>query len=87
MLANGDRILVDAAAELPVGAVVLGGAQQQLPSYRVMGVPTFASARPGTLAALRSARTDLAASLDAIAIAAAALGATPLLVARIAGVF
>jgi hypothetical protein len=87
VLANGDRILVDAAAELPVGAVVLGGAQQQLPTYRLMGVRTFASARPGTLAAFRSARTDLAASLDGIAIAAAALGATPLVVARIAGVF
>lgn len=87
VLANGDRILVDAAAELPVGAVLLGGAQQQLPTYRLTGVPTFASARPGTLAAFRSARTDLAASLDAIAIAAAALGATPLVVARIAGVF
>jgi hypothetical protein len=87
VLANGDRILVDAAAPLPVGAVVLGGAQQQLPTYRLMGVRTFASARPGTLAAFRSARTDLAASLDAIAIAAAALGATPLVVARIAGVF
>jgi hypothetical protein len=47
---------------------------------------TFASARAGTLAALRSARTDDAASLDAIAIAAAVLGATPLVVARIAGV-
>ena len=87
VLPNGDRVLVDAAAELPVGAVVLGGATEQLPTYRIMGVPTFASARPGTLALLRSASTDLAASLDGIAIAAAALGATPLIVARIAGVF
>lgn len=87
VLPNGDRLLVDAAAELPVGAVVLGGATEQLPTYRIMGVPTFASARRGTLATLRSASTDLAASLDGIAIAAAALGATPLVVARLAGVF
>lgn len=87
VLANGDRIRVDAAARLPVGAVVLGEAQQQLPTYRLMGVRTFASARPGTLAAFRSARTDLAASLDAIAVAAAVLGATPLVVARVVGVF
>ena len=86
VLPNGDRVFVDAAAELPVGVVVLGGATEQLPTYRIMGVPTFASARPGTLAMLRSASTDLAASLDGIAIAAAALGATPLIVARIVGV-
>jgi hypothetical protein len=86
VLPNGDRVLVDAAAALPVGAVVLGGATEQLPTYRTTGVPTFASARPGTLAALRSAATDLAASLDGIAIAVAVLGATPLVVARVAGV-
>lgn len=87
VLPDGARVVVDAAAELPAGAVVLGGAKEQLPTYRLMGVPTFASAQAGTLAALRSARTDLAASLDGIAIAAAALGATPLVVARIVGVF
>lgn len=87
VLPSGARVRVDAAAELPVGAVVLGGATEQLPTYRIMGVPTFAAARPGTLALLRSASTDLAASLDGIAIAAATLGAAPLIVARIAGVF
>ena len=87
VLPNGDRVLVDAAAELPVGAVVLGGTTEQLPTYRTTGVPTFASARRGTLATLRSASTDLAASLDGIAVAAAVLGVTPLVVARFAGVF
>jgi hypothetical protein len=87
VLPDGDRVLVDPAATLPVGAVVLGEVTEQLPTYRLMGVPRFASARPGTLALLRCAATDLAASLDGIAIAVAVLGATPLIVARIAGVF
>jgi len=86
VLPSGDRLLVDAAAKLPAGAVVLGGASEQLPTYRLMGVPTFASARAGTLATLRTASTDLAASLDGIAIAVAVLGAAPLVIARIAGV-
>jgi FtsH-binding integral membrane protein len=87
VLSNGDRLLVDAAAELPVGPVVLGDGKEQLPTYRIMGVPTFATARPGTLDSWRGTLTDLAASLDGVAIAAAALGATPLVVARLVGAF
>lgn len=84
-LPNGEQLRVDAAASLPIGNVVLGGAERQMPTYRIMGVPTFAAAWPGTLAELRAKSTDLAASLDAIAIATAALGATPLVIARILG--
>lgn len=87
VLPNGDRVLVEGAKGLAVGDVVLGEITEQLPTYRIMGVPRFASARPGTLASFRSATTDLAASLDGIAIAVAVLGATPLIVARVAGVF
>ncbi len=87
VLLAGDRILVDAAAALPIGAVVLEGAQHQLPSYRQMGLATFASARAGSLSELRMAHVDLAASLYGIAIAAAVLGATPLVIARAIGAF
>jgi hypothetical protein len=87
ILPDGHRLLVDSAAALPVGAVVLGEVTEHLPTYRLTGVPRFGSARTGTLALFRSAATDLAASLDGIAIAVAVLGATPLVIARIAGVF
>jgi hypothetical protein len=82
-LATGETLRVDAAVPLPLGPVVLGKVAEQLPTYRQMGVPTFGDARPGTLDELRGRLTDLAASFDALAIAAAVLGATPLLVARL----
>jgi hypothetical protein len=85
VLPNGDRVLVDVAAELPLGPVVLDAGTERLPTYRIMGAPTFVSARAGTLAVHGEAMTDLAASLDAIAIAVAALGGAPLVVARIIG--
>ena len=87
VLSSGDRVLVDVAAELPVGPVVLDGGAERLPTYRIMGVPTFVSARAGTLEIDRSAITDLAASFDAMAVAVAALGGAPLVVARILGMF
>ena len=82
-LETGETLCVDAAAGLPLGPVVLGHVGEQLPTYRQMGTPTFGAAWPGTLDDLRGKLTDLAASLDAVAIAAALLGATPLLVARL----
>jgi hypothetical protein len=85
VLPNGDRVLVDVAAQLPVGPVVLDGGAERLPTYRIMGAPTFVSARAGTLDVHREAMTDLAASFDAMAIAVAVLGGTPLVVARVLG--
>jgi len=82
-LATGETLRVDAAAGLPLGPVVLGNVGERLPTYRQMGTPTFGAAWPGTIADLRGNLTDLAASFDAVAIAAATLGATPLLVARL----
>jgi hypothetical protein len=82
-LATGETLRVDRAEGLPLGPVVLGDVGERLPTYRQAGTPTFGSARAGTLDDLRGALTDLAASFDAIAIAAATLGATPLLVARV----
>lgn len=82
-LATGETLRVDAAAGLPLGPVVLTDAGEQQPTYRQIGKPTFGAASPGTLDDLRGKLTDLAASLDAVAIAAALLGATPLLVARL----
>jgi hypothetical protein len=82
-LETGETLRVDAAAGLPLGSVVLTDHAEQLPTYRQAGTPTFGAARSGTLADLRGDLTDLAASLDAVAIAAAALGAAPLLVARL----
>jgi hypothetical protein len=58
-----------------------------MPTYRTTGSPSFGVAWLGTLSQLRQARTDLAASLDGLAIAAATLGATPLVVARLLGAF
>jgi hypothetical protein len=55
------------------------------PTYRAPGSPTFGAAFAGTLAELRAERTDLAASFLAVALAVAALGATPLVVARVLG--
>jgi|GEM_PF-2528574 len=83
-LVTGETLRVDAAAGLPLGPVVLGHIGEQLPTYRQTGTPTFGAAWPGTLADMRGKLTDLATSLDAVAIAAAMLGATPLLVARLA---
>ena len=82
-LETGETLRVDAAAGLPLGTVVLGNIGEQLPTYRQMGTPTFGAAWPGTLDEMRGKLTDLAASFEAVAIAAAALGATPLLVARL----
>jgi hypothetical protein len=84
-LANGERLRVDCVAALPTGPVVLGERRQEMPTYRIPGAPTFGAAWAGTLAALRTARLDLATSLEAIALAAAAIGVTPLIVARVLG--
>lgn len=46
-------------------------------------MPTFGAACAGTLEETRGKLTDLAASYDALALAAAMLGAAPLLVARL----
>jgi len=86
-LADGETIRVPAAAELPIGPVVLGDATERAPTYRETGTPTFAAARKGTLEELRGASTDLAASLEGVALAAASLGAAPLVVARFFGLF
>ncbi|MDB4938653.1 MAG: hypothetical protein JWP87_5625 [Labilithrix sp.] len=86
-LASGETIRVDVAAELPVGDVILARRAETMPTYRTTGAPVFGIALPGTLEELRNARTDFAASLDAVALAAAALGATPLVVARMIGLF
>lgn len=86
-LPSGESLRVDAAAPLPAGDVVLGNVREHMPTYRTTGAPSFGVAWPGTLSQLRQARTDLAASLDGLAIAAATLGATPLVVARVLGAF
>jgi hypothetical protein len=83
-LPTGETLRVDAAAGLPLGDVVLRHSSDPLPAYRHTSAPTYAAASQGTLADMRGAVTDVAASLDALAIAAAVLGATPLVVARLA---
>lgn len=86
ILANGDELRADVAAHLPVGPVVLACPKESAATYRTTGTPTFGVARAGSLAQLRRASTDLASSLDGIALAAALLGGIPLFVARLFGV-
>ena len=82
-LETGESLRIDAAAGLPLGPVVLGNVGEQLPTYRQIGAPTFGAASAGTLDEMRAKLTDLAASYDALAVAAALVGAAPLLVARL----
>jgi hypothetical protein len=84
-LPGGKSVIVAAAAALPLGAIVLTDPTERAPTYRLTGTPTFEAAFPGKLADLRAIRTDLAASCAAIALAAATLGATPLVVERVLG--
>lgn len=84
-LPTGERLRVDAVASLPEGDVVLGAATHAMPTYRIAGGPAFGRAWAGKLADLRTARLDLAASIEAIALASAALGAAPLVAARVLG--
>lgn len=86
-LDDGRRFVVDAAADLPLGEVVLGDIEERIPTYREAGAPAFRAVWAGRLADLRNARSDVAASVDAIALTVAVLGATPLVVARILGAF
>jgi hypothetical protein len=85
-LATGETLRIDAAVALPIGDVVLEQRTERVPTYRATGTPEFRRGRAGTLVRLRALRTDLAASLEAVAFATAALGAAPLVVARIVGV-
>ncbi|AKU98533.1 hypothetical protein AKJ09_05197 [Labilithrix luteola] len=80
---TSEPVLVPIAASLPIGPIVLDGEQRGLPTYRDAGGLRYSSAFAGSLADHRARRTDLAASLTALAFAAAALGATPLVVVRI----
>jgi hypothetical protein len=84
-LPTGEAVTVAAAGALPAGPVLLVEQADHAPTYRAPGSPTFGAAFAGTLAELRAERTDLAASFLAVALAVAALGATPLLVARVVG--
>lgn len=77
------RLLVPVAASLPTGPIVLDGEQANLPTYREAGVSSYARAFAGSLADHRALRTDLAASLTALALAAAALAAAPLVAVRL----
>ncbi len=74
-------VRVAAAGSLPVGPVVLYGPARPKSAYRDGAGPTFTDARAGA----PTRETDLAASLEAVALAAALLGATPLFVARLFG--
>jgi hypothetical protein len=84
-LSTGEVVTVEAAGALPAGPVLLVEQADHAPTYRAPGSPTFGAAFAGTLAELRAERTDLAASFLAVALAVAALGATPLVVARVLG--
>jgi len=82
-LEGGARVLVPDAAALPVGPVVLRDRADIAASYREAGTSRFDHAVAGTLAGLRGDERDRVASLHAMALAIAVVGATPLLVARI----
>jgi hypothetical protein len=84
-LPTGEVVTVEAAAPLPVGRVLLVEQADHAPTYRAPGSPTFGAAFAGTLAVLRADRADRASSLTAVGLAVAALGATPLVVARVLG--
>jgi hypothetical protein len=84
-LPTGEVVTVEAAGALRPGPVLLVEQADHAPTYRAPGSPTFGAAFAGTLAERRAERTDLASSFMAVALAVAALGATPLLVARVLG--
>jgi hypothetical protein len=81
-LANGATRRVEAALHLPIGAVVLTELSCVEQAYRTNG-PMFVAATAGTLRELEARRTDLAASLESIALAAAILASAPLFVVSV----
>ena len=76
---------VQAAALLPQGPVTLGPRKHRILSYRESALPNFETAVAGTLKQQQRSLRDRAASLEAIALGIVVLAATPLLVARLAG--
>lgn len=79
----GRSFLSPEAASLPTGPVILFGVAEREASYRDVGAPRWSRAEAGTSAQRSEAILDIAASVNAVALAAAALGATPLVVARL----
>ena len=84
-LASGEVMSVQAAALLPQGPITLGPRKHRILSYRESALPNFETAVAGTLKQQQRSLRDRAASLEAIALGIVVLAATPLLVARLAG--